>query len=291
MLASQIKVTHLAVVTGALLLSCVLFPDCGMCQRGRGNSDFFDALREAGDSSVTRDFFDLLMHEPVRAEIGLSQQDYQQIFDSGEKNMRALFDLQSQSRESGKSKDEYKKEILEHTKSFEEETLAILKKNSATYTRLLELMVQQKSFSAAANSEIAELIGLTDDQLVEFRSVRAELRKQQMEKMRPEVEGIIRKSHGDRHSVGEKIEKLFREANTELLEQLKAKLSEDQQVALEKLKGEKFDDLPAWNGFRRGMPGPPRRAGGRGRGQESRRDAEGPGGREREQSGEKPPAV
>lgn len=290
MLAKQKNLNHLAMVTGVFLLSCALFPNYGMCQRGRGNSDFFDALREAGDSSATRDFFDLLMHEPVREEIGLSQQDLDQIIDSGEKNMRALFDLQSQSRDSGKSKDEYKREILEYSQSFEQETLALLKKNDATYRRLLELMVQQKSFSAVANPDIARKIGMTDEQLVEFRSMRSELRKQQMDKMRPEVESIIRKSHGDRHSVGEKIEKLFQDANSEVLQQLKAKLTEDQLVAFENLKGEKFDDLPPWNGFRRGMPGPPRRSGGkaRGQGQEGRRDADGPNGRDREQSGEKP---
>jgi hypothetical protein len=121
--------------------------------------------------------------------------------------------------------------------------------------RLDQIALQIQGVGALANAEVAEKIGLDDEQIKTIQTELQEAMNGMREKMREMFAG------GDREGMREKVESLRKELDTQVL----AKLTDEQRKRFEELKGEPFE-MPAGmlRGGGRGGPGG-RGAGGGGR--------------------------
>lgn len=231
-----------------LIALAMLLPTEGMGQPprrgGPGRNPFFDAMREAFQEDTHRELFELLYHPPVREHVGLNREDFDQIRDYMKDSMQAIHQLADDSRNSSKSKDELKAEILERTAPFHESAVRLLREK-ADLERLVQLFVQARGFSSAANGEVAERIELQGEELAKFREARAKLKHRLMNETRREIEKLI---HNPPQDVRERIKKLFEKANEKLDAEIAEHLTDPQKTALETLKGEPFDGLPKRGG-------------------------------------------
>lgn len=258
-----------------LLLAC----PAGAQPPGRGGppggrDPFFEALRDVHMDNPNKELFDLIHHDSVRKEIALSEDSAEKVYQNIHDAVKQIYGIREQMRSEGaKTRDELKKQIIEAVAPFDKETYELLQKESK-FERLLGIYAQARNYRAALNEHIAQRIGLTDQQLTDFRSERSKIWRSIMEETRQDIQETIRRA-GTSDIPRDQVAKIFEHAEHKLDSKLGSLLSKEQREKLEELKGEPFADLPKrpFDSGRRGGRGPD------GRGPDGRDGGRGDGGR------------
>ncbi|GIX00713.1 MAG: hypothetical protein KatS3mg111_4045 [Pirellulaceae bacterium] len=244
-----------------LIFLCAASSASAQPRRGGGprSHPFGDALREIGQRHPERELFELLLFPHVRAEIDLSDQEYDELSDQLRQLMERLREIGESTRGTHKTKQEWIGELEPIVAAAHEQALKYLKEH-ADYDRLLELYVQQRNYSAASNEEVAMRIGLTGEDLEKFREAKREVWHRLMEDIRPEMDRVIRAPNFPREQISKEMERLFRHAHQRLDEELAELLPAEQRQALERMRDrDPFKDLPPPGA--RPWGGPPRERG------------------------------
>lgn len=239
------RVVQAVTLVLCLVCSAVAQPPPHPGQAGGGRNLFFEALREVHHESLTKEIFDLLEYPEIRQEIGLSEAHAEVIENSVSQAKSKLMALHEAKRGTAATKDELKAAISETVAPFDKASLELIEQN-ADLERLLGLYVQARGYRAAVNDEIAERIGMTPEELADFRAARVRAWRTIMEETRKDIEKAARKLGAGRNDLRKTVHKLMDEAEQRLDATLKWELDPSQRAELEKLKGERFklpDDL------------------------------------------------
>ena len=220
---------------------------------GRGERDwlYFDALREAHhELSPNRELLDLLWHDTVRKEIGLSVENYQEIQELRREGFKAVMDLREELKGKQFDKAALVHEILESQRPVDERIFELLgNPDHANFERLIGIYVQSYGPRAATNAMVAQRIGLVGDEFAAFRKARGEIWHQLMDENRDHVGKLIREEER------KKIARLFEEAGKKLDLALAARLTAEQRSQLQLLEGEQIDLPKQGRGPPRGRRG------------------------------------
>ncbi len=222
-------------------------------QDDEARNQFFEAMRDAHRRQIPdREIVDLLRHEVIRKEVGLSDESWEKIQELLRSSMKATWDLRKEVADDSATKEELVEKILARQATFDQQILALLRDpENLQYERFLGIYVQAREFRAATNEDVANRIGLVGDDLQAYRAARFEIARKLMDDNRDRLGSLLRE--GQR----EDISKLFDETEVKLNQALAMKLNSDQRKALENLKGAAFKLPPRPFDFR----GPPRGGG------------------------------
>ena len=227
---------------GIAMLAVLVFSSVAQAQRGgRGGGPFGgnNWLRQVMRNAEDKEVLDLLKHKPIRGEIMLTEDQYDEIRTLESSAMKEIFGARNDAQK-----------CVEIIREFGQKAFGLLEEKQVE--RLEQLFVQTRKRAAAANARIAKKIGLPDEELEAFQdTVRDKIFSEKLtRKIRTIMESNIPFSQK-----GEKASQAFEEHFNEVNESLKEYLTAEQLEKLNDLEGEPFEDLPRM---------PPR--GGRGRG-------------------------
>jgi hypothetical protein len=204
---------------------------------GPGGRGGFPGMMGGGSMGGALDLVGLLRMEQVQKELEMTPEAAQAVRDAMP-DMRELFNA-SESERAGKLKEASVKaqEVMDEVLSPEHQK------------RLLGLYVQQNNFRAASNELVAKEIGLDEAGVAKVKEAAAKAfadLRGKMEEMRSSGNMDFTKMREMMEGAGKDSEKAIQEV-----------LTDDQEKALEALKGEKFEfpERPAFGGGRGGPGG------------------------------------
>jgi hypothetical protein len=151
-------------------------------------------------------------------------------------SMSAMQDLTEEER--GKKMAEMQSEMQKRTEAYRKEVAAILKPDQVKRLRQIEL--QQLHSAALLQPDVAEAVGLTDQQKTKLE----EIATQSAEKS----QSLFRDQDGDRTQRREKMEQLRKDGDKQAM----AVLNPDQKKKLAEMMGQPFELDRSQFGFRRG---------------------------------------
>jgi hypothetical protein len=189
-------------------------------------------------ASPYRDIYLLLHHDPIRIELELDDQVYEEIAAGDREVMDKVFGL----RDSSLSREELAQQITEILDGYGAKAFESLSEEKTQ--RLEGLYAQLWKSSAAANKRIADRIGLEGESLEAFRSELEDLRREMWDEIGPLRRRLFENPNLDREDVRKKLERLVDRRSAEIEQKLSARLTAQQRENLESLKGEPFAELP-----------------------------------------------
>ena len=220
-------------------------------QRRGGSDRFFKAMQQAHELSPHKEIFELLRHPRVQEHVGLKPEGSDQLRDLSRDAWGKMRELSEKFRNENLSVEQMRDELVESLKEFDKQSQAILKEQGVSFERLVELFIQSRSYMAIANSAVADRLGLTADELADYRLEIKELRDRYRKSSGSEISRAMRENDHD------KMREIFRGIERRINMKLKLKLTLEQQQSFAMLAGEKFDDVPRFQDmFRRGGPPP-----------------------------------
>jgi hypothetical protein len=236
---------------GAIVLAAMVSSDvCGQGRGGRGRG--FGGPGFGGRPGGGFNVMMLLGVEEVREEIELTEEQQEEIRKVAEearsnrqpRGERPNFrDMSDEERE--KLFAEMRERAEKQAKEAKETLSEILM--LPQMARLDQIAMQVQGVAVLANAEVAERIGLDDEQV---KTIKTEI-DEATTGMREKIREIFSGGGGNREGMREKIEALRKDVDQEVL----AKLTDEQRKKFEELKGEPFE-MPAGGLFRgRGGPG------------------------------------
>lgn len=214
-----------------------IVPAQGNCQRKHGDA-FFQAMREAQELSPTKEILEMLRYDRVREHLGLTEENSSDLRQHAQSAWATLRELSDEFRGQKIPNAEMRDRIVEAMKPFDESTKKLLESKGIDYQRIVELFVQSRGYSAAANSEIAGQIGLDEEGLKKFRHKMDEYRDRYRRSAYSEIRKAI--SEDEHGKVRDAIRSIERRVNMKL----KLVLTPEQQKALDQLAGTPVPDIP-----------------------------------------------
>lgn len=255
------RLATLLFTLGAL---CFCAPSVGVNAQSphRFKNPFFDALREIHSETPDREILEVLMHEEVRSEINLKESTWKELESVFDSARAGLSELHRENEKSPLSKVELKAKLRDGIAKVTSKVFQLLDEQKVDMDRLLGIYFQVHGFRAAATDRVANRIGLSGDDLNAFREQKTLKWQSVMDSSRDKIRRSVRGP-----GQGEMIFKILKDAREEFDNALKDLLNEDQQQAMEKLRGEEFEFAKKIRearpgGFRPGGRGRP--GGGRG---------------------------
>ncbi len=222
----------------------------------------------------------LLRSETVRQDVGITEDEAQKLREIAEQTMRGVMeqfrglrDLSEQERR--ERSQQLREKAQERMKELEKKIADVI--GGEKFKRLKQIELQVQGTGALRRPEVAEFLGLTDEQ----KSKLTELGQQNRQQMRGIFEGVREMPPEEREGLREKIQKIRQELEKNSM----AVLSDEQKQKLGEMMGEPFSlDKLREEMQRGGRFGGRRPQGGRdarGRGDQGRGDR--PGGGDRRQ--------
>jgi hypothetical protein len=198
--------------------------------------------------------------------------------DAFKSQMRSWFEstreLWGKERRGEITREELKAELFADVQKSDKQARELI--DDGQFDRLIEIYVQHRGIAAAENGEVARRIGMTGEELENFRQSQSQFKRELIEMNHPRIDHILKMRNKE---TPRNLDRLFAEIDDAVNERLEMELSDEQRNKLESLKGEKpFNDFPPrFRGPKPGgPPGPGSGRGGRRRG-EGRGDGHGPG--------------
>ncbi len=205
---------------------------------GRGDS-FFELVKEVHRESLNREILGLLIADSVRDSIRLTEEDSTEIVNQISESMRELHELSKSNATKRLPRDELRRQIENIVVPAETATLEKVEA-AGDMDMLLRIFAQMQEYRSIASTRVAEKLGIDveSDTFRKIKSIRTERAEAYLVEKRKEI-------HGHRRLSRDEIFKLFREAHKEVnrrvSEEIKAVLSQDQQDAFEKFKGDELE--------------------------------------------------
>lgn len=215
---------HSLLVCSALLLATPVFAQPGGGRGGFGGGRGFGGGGVGGLVGIAEVQKELGITDDQKAEITKVLEESRPMRGAGGGFNREEFQNLSQE-ERTKRFEEMRKQGEETAKKVEEKVKGVL--NEQQWTRLSELRIQREGISALSRAEVAEKLGLSDEQKKEIAKLN--------ESLRPAF-GRGGPGGGDRPNF-EEIRAQREKAQKDIL----AVLSEDQKETFEKMQGAKFE--------------------------------------------------
>lgn len=200
-----------------------------------GSSEFWKITGEAIRESNHRAFFGrLVAHPAIQAEIGLSDQECQGVDALNSQHLDELrkfrsTDFENLDRQASKEK-------LVELMNQQDKAFNTKLKEAADFERLIQISIQVYGHRSVLHDQVATRIGLSQKKLTEIRQLAESERKEELDrvltKMRQNLQG------------GEEFRDLIKQVDDKVGEAIKMRLTAQQLLTLNELKGVPFD-IPA----------------------------------------------
>lgn len=219
--------------------------------------------------SSRMEFMALLSHPEIREEIGLAEEEFEELSNSGRdlfQEIRTIYHSdrdpnqptgQGEPRESAERHQQMVAKIAQKIREHDQEFMQQLR-DSVNYSRFLEILVQARGNRAVIHEDVAKLIGLPAEKLEEVRAVSHKVWRDQWETMGDKMRDLIRGQEGQDpalQGMRREAQQLVERAENTVSQAVGQRLSSEHLEALKNLRGEPFE-LPEDFFELRPPPGP-----------------------------------
>jgi hypothetical protein len=209
---------------------------------------FWSVMREVHSQSFSSriDFMMLLSHPSIRAEVGLSEEEYQQLLDFNVGLFKGIKAIHQSHLDEPLPRDQLVAKVIAHLADHDREFVQYIHQKM-DFERFINLLVQARGNRSVVHDEIARRIELSAEKLAELRVITHRVWREHMDEMGDHMKDLIRRGEMKelvRQSQNAEVRQLFEKAEQKVNESVGRRLTSEQLRALEALRGEVFD-MPA----------------------------------------------
>jgi hypothetical protein len=265
---ARFRLGAIAVVSLCLFLFANWCP-CGADDTREGSSQHRRKSPGPGFWSVMRDvhkqsfssrfgFMMLLSHPAIREEVGLSEDEYRQLQELNGGLDREIKSLHQSQQDNPVDHQQLVAKIVQQLSEHDRRFIEFLE-STIDFDRFISVLVQARGNRSIVHEEVAKRIDLPPERLNELRALSHRVWREQMDELGDQIRqwirsGESRKGSGDRESGDresgdrqvahqnqhEEIKQLLQKAEAKVNESVGQRLTTEQRMALDQLKGTPF---------------------------------------------------